>query len=95
MLDKKKIMMSQEIRDNNPKIREKLQEILERMSKYKRRLDPIKKLGHIDSEYIQKKVDNVDKAMNGVFNFYVRNLIVQTVNVNKKIPLIYRKLLME
>jgi hypothetical protein len=81
-LEKKKIMMSQEIRDNNPKIQEKLQEVLDRMGTYKRRLDPIRKLGNIDSEFIQKKVEGVNKAVNGVFNFYVRNLIVQTVNVS-------------
>ena len=81
LLDKKHVILCQEIKDNNPKIQEKLNEILERMGKYKKKITPLKKLVHIDKEFIRKKVENVDKSMNGVFNYYVKNLIVQTVNV--------------
>lgn len=73
--------MNEDIQDNSEQMQEKLAEILATMEQHERIRFKRSQLPPIDEEYIQKRVDGVEKALSGVLDDYVRNLVVQTVNV--------------
>ena len=82
MLERKKNIMNRNIIDNNKRVREKLAEVLESMDGYNKfNMLKKKKIHFINDEYIDKKVDSVKKTMNNVFDDYVKNMIIHTVNV--------------
>lgn len=81
MLSRNKNILSKNIIDNNKRVREKLSEVLVSMDTYRKFDFKNKKLPFINDEYIEKKVGNIKRTMNGVFDDYVRNMIIHTVNV--------------
>lgn len=85
MLDKKKLLMRQNVVDNSQKIKDKMCDILDRMEKYKR--FGINKPTNviINDAYIEKKINLLGNTMNGVFDDYVKVMIIQIVKVSDNI----------
>ena len=83
MLEKKKIIMSQNVVDNSGRVKEKLAEILHAMAVTQRSGLDRKTVPFIDAEYIQSKISHVEKTIGGVFNEYVRSMITKTINVGE------------
>jgi hypothetical protein len=81
MLEKKKLLMRQNVVDNSQKIKDKMCDILDRMEKYKRFGVNKSTSMTINEAYIEKKINLLGSTMNGVFDDYVKVMIIQIVKV--------------
>ena len=81
MLEKKKLLMRQNVNDSSEKVLEKLMEILQGMDRYKKFYFEKKSFPMINETYIERKIGNLDKTVGGVFDEYVKSMILQTVKV--------------
>lgn len=85
MLNQSKFLMNEKVQDNSQKMQEKLCEILATMEQHEQFRFKHKKLPQINDEFIQKQISGMERTFGDVLDNYVRNLIVQTVNVGAQI----------
>ena len=86
MLEKKKALLRQNVNDNNEKMQEKLAEVLEGMDKSRKTKLERSRLPIINEAYIDKKLSKFSTDISGVFDEYVKSMILKISQVSFRLP---------